>query len=92
MADCFKKRPGREIRREQEFSDGEGRLFRMDRLVIDPGKVAVIDYKTGKERRAEREYEAQMKNYMKILREIYPDRRVEGLVAYIDLREVRRIA
>jgi len=92
MVEYFRKRAGRMTRNEQEITDSEGRLFRIDRLVIDEKNVAVIDYKTGKERSAERGYEAQMKNYMKILREIYPDRTIEGVLAYIDLREVKIVA
>jgi ATP-dependent exoDNAse (exonuclease V) beta subunit len=91
VAEYFKKRPGRTIRNEQEVSDGEGRLFRMDRLILDEKKVTVIDYKTGRDKAAEREDEAQMKNYMKIVREVFPGRVVEGLLAYLDLKEVRRI-
>jgi ATP-dependent exoDNAse (exonuclease V) beta subunit len=53
MAEYFRQKQGREIRREQEFSDGEGRLFRMDRVVIDRDKIAVIDYKTGRDKDAE---------------------------------------
>jgi len=91
MVEYFREKPGRKIRNEQEVSDREGRLFRMDRLIIDEDRVTVIDYKTGKEKRAE-EYETQMKNYMKILREIYPERTVQGLIAYVDFKEVRRVA
>ncbi len=47
LAEYFRKRPGREVRREQEFTDGEGRLFRMDRVIIDKDKITVLDYKTG---------------------------------------------
>ena len=91
MADCFTRRPDREVRKEQEFSDGDGRLFRMDRLMIDRDRVTVVDYKTGKERGAKKGYEAQIRNYMKILRGVYPERRVEGVIAYVDLGEVTRI-
>jgi ATP-dependent exoDNAse (exonuclease V) beta subunit len=91
LADYFQKKPGRSIRNEQEVSDGEGRLFRIDRLVLDETTVTVIDYKTGREKGAEEDDEAQMKNYMKILRDVFSDRKVEGLLAYVDLREVRRL-
>jgi ATP-dependent exoDNAse (exonuclease V) beta subunit len=58
---------------------------------MDEDRVTVIDYKTGKDRSAEEEYETQMKNYMKILREIHPERTIEGVIAYMDLKEVRRV-
>ena len=38
MAGYFRAVPGREIRKEQEYSDSAGRLFRMDRVIIDPGR------------------------------------------------------
>jgi ATP-dependent exoDNAse (exonuclease V) beta subunit len=91
LADYFKIKPGRSIRNEQEVSDGEGRLFRIDRLVLDENRATVIDYKTGREKGAEENDRSQMKNYMKILREVFPGRVVEGLLAYVDLREVRRV-
>jgi ATP-dependent helicase/nuclease subunit A len=83
----FVKKPGRSIRREQDFSDDRGNLFRMDRVVIDEGNVSVIDYKTG-DRKAEKEYISQLKNYMGILRPIYPDKNIEGVIAYVDLKEI----
>jgi ATP-dependent exoDNAse (exonuclease V) beta subunit len=89
MAEYFRQKDGREIRREQEFSDGEGRLFRMDRVIIDRDKITVIDYKTGGERDSEEKYLVQMKTYMKILKEVYPGKDVEGIIAYVDRKEVR---
>lgn len=82
---------GRLIRKEQEYSDSFGRLFRMDRVVIDNDGVTVIDYKTGKDREAPAQYRAQVKNYMSILRDIYPGKAVKGVIAFVDLGEVQRI-
>ena len=77
--------------REQEFSDGEGRLYRMDRVVIDADKITVMDFKTGSDKESAEKYETQMKTYMKLLRDIYPDKQIEGVIAYVDLKEIRRI-
>ncbi|RPJ11803.1 MAG: hypothetical protein EHM36_00765, partial [Deltaproteobacteria bacterium] len=87
----FVSKPGRKISREQEFVDGEGRLFRMDRVILDPDRVVVVDWKTGREKDAEREHEAQMKDYFRILKGLYPERTIEGLLAYVDLKKVTRI-
>jgi ATP-dependent helicase/nuclease subunit A len=87
----FRPVAGREIRREQEFSDAAGRLFRMDRVIIDRDRITVIDYKTGREKDAEEKYQAQMKTYMKILKAVYPGKDVEGIIAYVDRKEVRRL-
>lgn len=91
MAEYFREKAGREIRREQEFSDGEGRLFRMDRVIEDRDKITVVDYKTGGEKETGEKYQVQMKTYMKILKEVYPDKEVEGIIAFVDRREVRRL-
>jgi len=87
----FIPKPGRLIRREQDFSDMEGNLLRMDRVIIDEDRVMVIDYKTGSEKKAEERYISQLKNYMRILKDLYPDKRIEGMIAYADLKEVVRI-
>ena len=86
IKDYFKRVSDREIKREQEYVDGAGNLFRMDRVVIDPKKVTVIDYKTGSSK--VEKYQAQLQNYMRILGEIYRDRIVTGLIVYVDLNEV----
>ena len=84
----FIDKPGRTIKREQDFSDPGGSLFRMDRVVMDKDQIVVIDYKTGTEKRAEKEYVSQLRSYIRILKEIYPDKTVEGMIAYVDLGEV----
>jgi ATP-dependent exoDNAse (exonuclease V) beta subunit len=91
MAGYFKEAPGREIRKEQEYADGSGRLFRMDRVIIDPDGLTVIDYKTGKNKEALEKYRAQVRNYMKILSEVYPGKAVSGIIAFVDLGEVEKI-
>ena len=84
----FIDKPGRTIKREQDFSDPGGSLFRMDRVVMDKDQIVVIDYKTGTEKRAEKEYISQLRSYIRILKEIYPDKTVEGMIAYVDLGEM----
>jgi len=91
MAEYFRAVPGREIRKEQEYSDSAGRLFRMDRVIIDPGAITVIDYKTGGNKEALEKYRAQMRNYMRILGEVYPGKSISGIIAFVDLGEVVRI-
>jgi ATP-dependent exoDNAse (exonuclease V) beta subunit len=87
----FISKPSRVIRREQEFSDEKGNLLRMDRVIIDEDGVTVMDYKTGGENKAEKQDILQLKNYMRILKDLYPDKRIEGMIAYIDLKEMVRI-
>lgn len=87
----FTEAPGRQIRKEQEYSDASGRLFRMDRVVVDPEHVTVIDYKTGKDKGALEKYQLQLKNYMRILGEVYREKPVTGFIAFVDLNEVERV-
>ncbi len=92
VSEYFIQRPDREIKKEQEFSDEKGSLFRMDRIVIDKGKAVVIDYKTGMDKEAEEKYISQIKTYLKILGGIYPDKDIEGIIVYVDLKEARRVS
>jgi len=92
IEEFFQKRPGRTILREQEFSDRKGNLFRLDRVILDNEKVTVIDYKTGHDRGSDDAYRAQMETYLKILREVYPGRPAEGIIAFVDIKELRSIA
>jgi len=87
----FSRKAGRTVRREQEFSDGEGSLFRMDRVIIDNDRITVIDFKTGSDKEAEEKYRVQIKTYLKILRELYDGRNVEGIIAYVDIKAIRKI-
>jgi ATP-dependent exoDNAse (exonuclease V) beta subunit len=87
----FQTIPGRVIKKEQDFSDPRGNLFRMDRVIFEEDQISVIDYKTGTNKEAEKGYVSQLKNYIRILKEIYPDRNVEGVIAYVDLKEISRV-
>jgi len=91
IAIYFEPHPGREVKREQEFSDEKGHLFRMDRVVIDPDRVVILDFKTGGEGWADEKNRAQMRKYMKIAKDIYPGRRLEGRIVYTDLGEIRKL-
>ncbi len=87
----FRAMPGTIIKKEQDFSDSRGNLFRMDRVIFEEDRVIVIDYKTGTEKEGEKEHISQLQNYARILEEIYPDKTVEGVIVYVDLKEVRKV-
>ena len=87
----FQAMPGTGIKREQDFSDSRGNLFRMDRVIFAEDRVSVIDYKTGIDKEAEKEHISQLKNYIRILKEIYPEKNIEGVIAYVDLKEIRKV-
>jgi ATP-dependent exoDNAse (exonuclease V) beta subunit len=81
----FLPAPGREVLTEAEFIDKNGALFRMDRVLVDPEQVTVIDFKTGRENNAA--YATQMKNYLAIAAQAY-GRPARGLLAYVELFKV----
>ncbi len=88
----FRKRPGRRVWTEKEFSDAAGNLFRMDRVIRDSDGFTVIDFKTGGDRGSGEKYPAQMKTYMRILAGIYPGEKITGIICYVDRREIRRVS
>ena len=90
LRDYFARRTGRITFTEQEFCDAAGRLVRMDRVVLDPQGVTVIDWKTGAENPAENE--AQLADYARILSAIFPGKPVGALLAYVDHGIVRRVS
>jgi ATP-dependent exoDNAse (exonuclease V) beta subunit len=77
------------VLREQEFCDEAGRLFRMDRVVVDPDRVTVVDFKTGAEETGR--YEEDVRTYARILGQVYPERHVDGLLAYVDAGSVQKV-
>lgn len=92
-ADLFAVKKERRVLKEQEFVDREGRLYRMDRVVRDGNAITVVDFKTGDATAVEElKYDDQMRNYMKLLREVYPLCEVGGAIVYTDLKKVRRLA
>jgi len=81
IAPFFAPRQGRTVLNEREFTASDGRLLRMDRVIIDADTVTVVDFKTGAEQSRHAE---QVKDYMTVLAEIHPGRRVGGVLAYVD--------
>lgn len=92
LSGYYEPRPGRRVLREQELADPEGNLFRVDRMVVDIDRVTIIEYKTGSDREGERSHLAQMRNYLRIVRDLYPDRPVEGILGYVDLKKTTRVS
>ncbi|NUN70658.1 MAG: UvrD-helicase domain-containing protein [Bacteroidetes bacterium] len=82
----FERKEGRRVLCEQDIAAKSGRLFRMDRVIIDPDTVTVVDFKTGSDEHHS-EYEEQVRNYMAMLQEIYPGRNVQGALLYVDLKK-----
>ncbi len=74
---------------ECEIVDGRGNTKRIDRLIVSDDEVKVIDYKSsrvGYEEQCE-----QVREYMRILREVYPDRKIMGYLIYFDEGSVEEV-
>ncbi|MBU1488076.1 UvrD-helicase domain-containing protein [bacterium] len=67
---------------EKEIVDQNGQLYRADRVLIRPEKVAVIEFKSGEPR--SKEHSQQLLNYLKLIAGIYPDKTVSGRLIYVD--------
>ncbi len=87
----FERIPDRSVLREQDISAPDGRLYRVDRIILDKDSAAVIDYKTGNSDHEE-EYRKQVKNYISLVKELYPAKAVRGLLIYIDLMNISEVA
>lgn len=87
LRDYFQRKRGREVYTEKEVVDREGRLHRLDRVVVDEETVTVIEFKFGRNPDKDRAIR-QTAEYVEILREIYPQREIIGLVYFGESKEV----
>jgi len=82
----FEGGPGISFFNEREIVDGSGNTFKIDRIVVRPDIVEVIDYKTGETRYAS--HADQIRHYGKLIAELHPDKEVKRFLLYIDEGEV----
>jgi len=80
-----------DVYNEFEIIDNENEFcrYRIDRLLMNNNKIIVIDYKTGNEKKDE--HIEQVRNYMKILKRIYKEKNINGVLLYIDLIEKKEV-
>jgi exodeoxyribonuclease V beta subunit len=76
-------RPGN-IYIEQQISDKEN-FGIVDRMIMSDNLITIIDYKSGSMRGLRYKYEEQLKRYTKIMKTLYPQRRVEYYMLSIDI-------
>lgn len=86
----FTSRPGRQVFTEHEIADRNGRLYRIDRLIIDDDMISLVDFKAGLDDVNELHLN-QVHTYARLLEECYRGSRIEAMLAYIDRRELRRV-
>ena len=76
-------RPGK-VYAEQQISDKEN-FGIVDRMIIADDLVTIIDYKSGSMRGLRQKYEEQQRRYTKIMKSLYPRRKVEYYILQIDI-------
>ena len=75
-------RPGR-VMTEQHISDT--RAFGIvDRLIIAPDRITLIDFKTGRVGHLAEKYQIQMIRYRTILQGLFPGHTIEGYLLFVD--------
>jgi len=83
-ADCgkFFRASGAEVFVEKEVVDSRGNAKRIDRLIVFPAEAWVVDFKSSRE--GAEEHRAQIAEYVRIIRQVYPGRSVRGFLVYLD--------
>ena len=71
-ASWFEPRPGRLVLREFDVCDAGGDTYRMDRVVVDPESVLVVDFKTGSRPQFAGEYREQIRRYRGLMKRSLP--------------------
>jgi len=74
--------PDGEVYQEIDVVNQGGHTKRLDRLIIKDKEVWIIDFKSSHE--AEEEHQAQVKEYIKIVEGIYPQKQIKGFLVYLD--------
>lgn len=89
----FQPKPGRKICLEMDMVNQKGELFRADRVIFDQDLITVIDFKSSQTEREELKdlFYEQLKNYLAILNEIYPQKKTTGLIIYLDELIMERV-
>ncbi|MBI4309201.1 MAG: UvrD-helicase domain-containing protein [Candidatus Omnitrophica bacterium] len=73
---------GTEVLCEQEVVNRFGDARRIDRLIVFPQEIWVVDFKTS--RADEPRHQQQIEEYKKLAATLYPGRKVEGFLLYVE--------
>ena len=74
---------------EKEVVNNFGDLKRIDRLIVSQKKVLIIDYKLSSGLKDK--YKAQLKEYAEVIKDIYPNREIKGILLYLNNHEYEEI-
>ncbi|OIP42688.1 hypothetical protein AUJ95_01415 [Candidatus Desantisbacteria bacterium CG2_30_40_21] len=81
-----------EIYCEKEVVDTYGLIHRPDRMLVFPDRVVIIEFKSGeidnqfegRRQEANQVHQQQVREYMSLVSDMYPDKEIEGWVVYVD--------
>ena len=82
----FEPGPGTVTYNEKEIVDGTGNTFKLDRLIVRPDAVEIVDYKTGETRSPQ--HAEQVEVYGRLVSGIYPGKEVRKYILYVESGEV----
>jgi ATP-dependent exoDNAse (exonuclease V) beta subunit len=85
----FQPEKGAVVFTEKEIIDSGGSAFKVDRLIIYPSRLDVVDFKTGGTRSGE--HIDQIKRYGRLLQLIHQDKEVNKYLVYVDDRSVIKV-
>lgn len=82
----FETGPGVTAYNEKEIVDGRGNSFKLDRLIVRPDVIEIVDYKTGGTHLPQ--HAEQVTRYAGLVSALYPDKEVRKYILYIENGEV----
>ncbi len=77
--------PKWEVLAEREILTRYGDTRIPDRVLVNPQEIIVIDYKFGSYKS---EHKRQVRQYMKLLADIYNDRKISGFLLYVEDKKI----
>lgn len=77
------------VYQEKDLVDSKGDSKRIDRLIVKEKEAWIIDFKSSKEMALKDE--EQLKGYIHIVKDIYPDKKVKGVLIYLDDLSIKEI-
>lgn len=75
--------------REKEVVDRSGHTRRIDRLIVKPEEVWVIDFKSSPQEKDEGR--RQVQEYLGIMAHVYPAKTIKGFLIYLDSSSVEEV-
>ncbi len=86
LRNLFWTKSGEEIWVEKDLADSEGGLHRLDRAVVSDSLVVVAEFKSGTG--VSTADMPQLRGYLDILSAIYPDKKAEGFLVYLERGQI----